>query len=58
MALQQTAYGQNRYTGEGEILISHILDICDKWNIDGDLVTVFIEKVFNSIDNQFLRVVL
>ena len=58
MVLQQTAYGQNRHIGEGEILISHILDICDKLNIDGDLVTVYIAKAFNFIDNQFLREVL
>ena len=32
--MQQTVYIQNRYIGEGGRLISDILDISDKVNID------------------------
>ena len=55
---QQTAYVQNRYIGEAGRLISDILDISDKLSIDGYLVTFDIEKVFDSLDDEFLLVVL
>ena len=55
---QQTAYVQNRYIGEGGRLIADILDISDKLSIDGYLVTFDIEKVFDSLDDEFLLVVL
>ena len=54
---QQTAYVQNRYIGEAGRLISDI-GVSDKLSIDGYLVTVNIEKAFNSLDHEFLRVVL
>ena len=54
---QQTAYFQNRYIGEAG-LISDILDIFDKLSIDGYLVTVDIEKAFDSLDHEFLLTVL
>ena len=46
---QKTGYIQNRYTGEGERLISNILGISDKLNIDGYLVTAHIIKTLDSI---------
>ena len=55
---QQTAYVQNRYIGEAGRLISDILDISDKLSVDGYLVTVDIEKAFDSLDPEFLLVVL
>ena len=50
---QQTLYVQNRYNGEAGRLISDILDISDKLNIDGYLLTVDIEKAFDSLDHEF-----
>ena len=60
ITLQKTAYVQNRYIEEGEAerLISDILDISDKLSVDGYLVTVDIEKAFDSLDHEFLLVVL
>ena len=45
-ASQQTAYVQNRYNGYRGRLISGILDVSDKLNIDDYLVTAAIEKSF------------
>ena len=56
--LQQTADVQNGYIDEEGRLISNILDISGKLNIDGYLVTVNIEKAFDSLDHGFLLVVL
>ena len=56
--MQQTAYVQNRCIGETGRLISDILDISDKLNIDGYLVTANIEKAFDSLDHEFFLVVL
>ena len=58
ITLQQTAYVQNRCIGETGRLISDILDISDKLNIDGYLVTANIEKAFDSLDHEFFLVVL
>ena len=55
-SLRQTAYVQNRYIGEAGRLISDILDISDKLSIDGYLVTVDIEKAFDSFDPGFLLI--
>ena len=55
---QQTAYVQNRCIGEGGRLISDILDISDKLSIDGYLVPVDIKKAFDSLDREFLLVIL
>ena len=55
---QQTANVQNRYVGEAGRSIFDILDICDKLSIDSHLVTVDIEKAFDSLDHEFLLVVL
>ena len=55
---QQTAYVQNRYIGKVGRLFSDILEISDKLSVDSYLVTVDIEKVFDSLDHEFLLVVL
>ena len=55
---QQPVYVQNRCIGEAGRFIFDILDISDKLTIDGYLVTVDIEKAFNSLDHEFLLVVL
>ena len=55
---QQTIYVQNRYIGEVGGLISDILDISVKLSIDDYLVTVNIEKAFNSVYHKFLLAVL
>ena len=47
---QQTAYVQNRYIGEAGRLLSDILGISDKLNIDSYLVTVDIGKSFDTLD--------
>ena len=54
----QTAYVKNRFIGESARLISDILDLTKKMNIDGYLVTVDIEKAFDSMDHNFLFSVL
>ena len=50
---QQTADVQNRYIGEAGRLISDILHISDKLCINGYLVTVDIDKAFDSDDHGF-----
>ena len=55
---QQTAYVQDILIGQAGRLFSDTLDISDKLNIDGYLVTVDIEKAFDSLDHEFLLVVL
>ena len=49
----QTAYVEKRCISESGRLISDIMEICDKENIPGYLVTE-LEKVFNSLDHDFL----
>ena len=58
IASQQIAHVQNRYIGEAGRLIPYVLDISEKLSIDGYLVTVNIEKAFDSLDHGFLLVVL
>ena len=50
----QTAYIANRFIGESVRLISDILDVTKTLNIDGYLMTVDIEKAFDSVDHTFL----
>ena len=38
-------------------LISDIVDICDRNNIGGCLVTIDIEKAFDSLDHKFILAV-
>ena len=50
----QTAYIANRFLGESVRLISDILDVSKTLNIDGYIMTVDIEKAFDSVDHVFL----
>ena len=52
------AYIKNRFIGEGVRLISDIIDICDHNNIGGYLVTIGIEKAFDSPYRKFILSVL
>ena len=54
----QTAYVANRFIGESARPISDILEITQTLNINGFLVTVDIEKAFDSMDHAFLFAVL
>ena len=51
---QQTAYVKNRHIGESGRLISDIIEITEIRNIEGFLVTMDIEKAFDSLDHNFL----
>ena len=55
---QQTAYIKNRFVGESGRLISDIIEISSFFNITGFLVTMDIEKGFESLDHSFLISVL
>ena len=50
----QTAYVKNRFLGESVRLISDILEVTKKLNIDGYVLTIDIEKAFDSVDHPFL----
>ena len=50
----QTAYVKGRFIGETGRLISDILEITNTLNIGGFLVTVDIEKAFDSLNHNFL----
>ena len=54
----QTAYVENRCISESGRLISDIIEICGKENIPGYLVTMDLEKAFDSLDHDFLLCVL
>ena len=58
VSTQQTAYIKNRFIGEGGRLISDIVNICDRNKIGGFLVTIDIEKAFDSLDHKFILAVL
>ena len=51
---QQTAYVKNRHIGESGRLISDIIEITEIRKIGGFLVTMDIEKAFDSLDHNFL----
>ena len=55
---QQTASVKNRFIGESSRLISDITEISYWFNIEGFLVTIDIEKAFDSLDYNFLSSVL
>ena len=55
---QQTAYVENRFIGESGRLIADIIEITDILNKEGFLVTMDIEKAFDSLDHTFLISVL
>ena len=54
----QTAYVKGRFIGESARLISDILETTEKLNIGGYMVTMDIEKAFDSMDHVFLIAVL
>ena len=54
----QIAYVNGRFISEGGRLISDVLEICDTLKIEGFLLTVDIEKAFDSVDHSFLLKVL
>ena len=58
ISFEQTAYVKNRFIGESGRLISDILEVADILNIEGYLVTMDIEKAFDSLDHNFLILVL
>ena len=54
----QTAYVKNRCISESGRLISDVIEMCDILDISGYLVTMDIEKAFDSLDHDFLLFVL
>ena len=53
ISCQQTTYVKNRFIGEGGRLISDILEISNVFNLRGYIVTVDIEKAFDSLSHSF-----
>ena len=51
---KQSAYVKNRHIGESGRLISDIIEITEIRNIEGFLVTMDIEKAFDSLGHNFL----
>ena len=51
---QERAYFKNRHIGESGRLISDVIEITKIKNIEGFLVTMDIEKAFDSLDRDFL----
>ena len=58
ISAQQTAYVQNRNIGESGRLISDIIEIANTRQMEGFLVTMDVEKAFDSLDHKFLISVL
>ena len=54
----QVAYVNNRFINESGRLISDVLEITNSFDIEGILITVDIEKAFDSINHSFLMCVL
>ena len=54
----QTAYINNRFISEGGRLINGLLEVCDTFNKKGYLVTIDIEKAFDSVNHVFLIAIL
>ena len=50
----QTAYVKNRCIGESGRLISDVIEMCDILDISGYLITMDIDKAFDSLDHDFL----
>ena len=49
-----SVYNKNRFIGEGDTLISDIVDICDCSNIGKYLLTIDIENELYSRDHKFI----
>ena len=54
----QNANVANRFISEGGRLISDILEMTDILNMEGYLLTIDIEKAFDSVDHYFLLAIL
>ena len=54
----QTAYVNNRFISERGRLINDLLEVCDTLNKKGYLVTIDIEKAFDSVNHVFLIAIL
>ena len=52
----QTAYVKNRCISESGRLISDVIQVCDMLDISHNLVTMDVEKVFDSLDRDFKSV--
>ena len=50
----QTAYVKNRFIGEGGRLISDILEIADTLQKSGYLLSIDIEKAFDTVNHSFI----
>ena len=50
----QTAYVNGRFIGESARLISDIIETTHTLNMDGYLLTLDIQKAFDSVDHDFL----
>ena len=50
----EIAYSNNRFISEGGRLISDIVEMTDLLQTEGILLTVDIEKVFDSVNHLFL----
>ena len=55
---RQTAYVNERFIGESGRLIDDVLKVCDMQKLSGYLLTVVFEKAFDSLNHNFLIVVL
>ena len=50
----QTAYVKGRYIGESIRLLSDVLELSKSFNIPGFILTIDLEKAFDSVDHTFL----
>ena len=58
ISTNQNGYVTNIFISEGGRLIPDILEMTDILNMEGYLLTVEIEKSFDSVDQYFLLVIL
>ena len=54
----QTAYVPGRFIGESVRLVSDLIEYTDIHNLPGYLITIDIEKAFDSVDHKYLCAVL
>ena len=54
VTFHQTAYVKNRFIGESGRLISDILEMTEKLNLEGFIVAMDLEKAFDSVSHLFL----
>ena len=52
----QNAYVGNRFKSEGDRLIFDILEMTDILNMEGYLLTIDIEKAFDSVDHYSRKI--